>query len=184
MTAFVEECRREWKRLGVHDLLADEMATDLEADLAEAQADGVSAAEILGESGPRRFAATWASERGLVSDPPPPKKGRKRPWIGLAVGFVLLAFFVLLPLLAFVGGGSTGSLSRVAGTPVSPLVTVPNLVGRRACHARQIALAADLKVHSFPEGRCNALVIGQRPAPGPVVRRAGRTVTVTLRLRG
>jgi hypothetical protein len=43
MTAFVEECRREWKRLGVPDLLAEEMATELEADLAEAEADGVSA---------------------------------------------------------------------------------------------------------------------------------------------
>jgi hypothetical protein len=52
MSTFVEECRREWKRLGVPDLMADEMATDLEADLAEAQADGVSAAEILGESDP------------------------------------------------------------------------------------------------------------------------------------
>jgi hypothetical protein len=50
MTAFVEECRREWKRLGVPDLLAEEMATELEADLAEAEADGVSAAEMLGES--------------------------------------------------------------------------------------------------------------------------------------
>ena len=67
MPAFIEECRYEWKRLGVPDSMADEMATELEADLAEAEADGVSAAEILGESDPRRFAATWATERGLVS---------------------------------------------------------------------------------------------------------------------
>ena len=66
MTSFIEECRREWRRLGVPELLADEMATDLETDLAEAEADGIPAAEILGESDPRRFAATWASERGLV----------------------------------------------------------------------------------------------------------------------
>ena len=85
MPAFIEECRYEWKRLGVPDSMAEEMATELEADLAEAQADGVSAAEILGESDPRRFAATWARERGLVSDPPP-KKSRKWLWIGLAVG--------------------------------------------------------------------------------------------------
>jgi hypothetical protein len=58
MTAYVEECRQEWKRLGVPDLLAEEMAADLEADLAEAEADGVSATEMLGESDPRRFAAT------------------------------------------------------------------------------------------------------------------------------
>ena len=69
MTAYVEECRQEWKRLGVPDLMAEEMATELETDLAEAEADGVSAAEMLGESDPRRFAATWASERGLVAEP-------------------------------------------------------------------------------------------------------------------
>ena len=68
MPAFIEECRYEWKRLGVPDSMAEEMATELEADLAEAEADGISAAEILGESDPRRFAATWARERGLVSD--------------------------------------------------------------------------------------------------------------------
>lgn len=77
MSPFVEECRREWKRLGVPDLLAEEMASDLEADLAEAEADGVPAAELLGESDPRRFAATWAGERGLVSEPAPPKRKRR-----------------------------------------------------------------------------------------------------------
>jgi hypothetical protein len=42
MPAFIEECRYEWKRLGVPDSMAEEMATDLEADLAEAEADGAS----------------------------------------------------------------------------------------------------------------------------------------------
>ena len=50
MPAFIEECRYEWKRLGVPDAMADEMAAELEADLAEAEADGVSAAEILGRA--------------------------------------------------------------------------------------------------------------------------------------
>src|SRR5215471_21489433 len=92
MTAYVEECRREWKRLGVPDLLAEEMATELEADLAEAEADGVAAAEMLGESYPRRFAATWARERGLVAEPQPPKK-KRRIWIWVVA---TLAFFVLV----------------------------------------------------------------------------------------
>ena len=37
MTAFIEECRQEWKRLGVPDSMAEEMAAELEADLAEAR---------------------------------------------------------------------------------------------------------------------------------------------------
>ena len=78
MNAFVEECRREWKRLGVPDGLAEEMAAELESDLAEAEADGVSAAEMLGESDPRRFAANWARERGLVSEPTPTEETTAR----------------------------------------------------------------------------------------------------------
>ena len=169
MTAFVEECRREWRRLGVPDLLADEMATDLEADLEEAQADGVSAAEILGESDPRRFAATWASERGLVSEQPR-RKSRKRFWIWLTVGFVLI--FLL-------GAAAAGGLLATATVSVQPVVTppaprtvrsvrVPNLLGLRACHAERIARTMGFSVERFSRARCNAVVIGQTPAGGQV----------------
>src|SRR5258708_4600819 len=68
MSAFVDECRREWKRLGVPDATADEMAGDLRADIDEAERDGASAVDLLGTSlhDPRGFAAAWANERGLV----------------------------------------------------------------------------------------------------------------------
>ncbi len=46
MSRFVDECRKEWARLGVPDAEANEMATDLEADLTEAQADGVTPEEV------------------------------------------------------------------------------------------------------------------------------------------
>src|SRR6476659_8170420 len=104
MPAFIEECRYEWRRLGVPDSMADEMATELEADLAEAQADGVSAAEILGESDPRRFAATRARERGLVSEPTPQKK-RRRVWPWIVAAFLLSVF--LLSWLALQTLGSS-----------------------------------------------------------------------------
>jgi signal peptidase I len=111
VTTFVEECRQEWRRLGVPDILADEMAGDLEADLAEAQSEGVSASEILGESDPRRFAATWARERGLVTEnspgmaPTAKPRTRSRRWkfllwglVGAAVTFVLLVVFAFIAL--------------------------------------------------------------------------------------
>ena len=68
MIEFVEECRKEWKRLRVPDPIANEMAADLEVDLREADADGASAEEVLGSAAfdPRSFAAAWASARGVV----------------------------------------------------------------------------------------------------------------------
>jgi hypothetical protein len=48
VSEFVEECRREWRRLRVPDLVANEMAAYLAADLREAEAEGASAEEVLG----------------------------------------------------------------------------------------------------------------------------------------
>jgi hypothetical protein len=65
---FLEQCRREWKRLRVPDSLANEMAAELAADLKEAEAEGVSAEDLLGNAvaDPRSFAASWADERGVI----------------------------------------------------------------------------------------------------------------------
>jgi hypothetical protein len=57
---FVEQCRREWKRLGVRGAVADEMAAELTADLEE----GASPEEVLGSDGwnaaqPRTRTRTW-----------------------------------------------------------------------------------------------------------------------------
>jgi hypothetical protein len=180
MTAYVEECRREWERLGVPDLLAEEMATELESDLAEAQADGVSATEILGESDPRRFAANWASERGLVSEPAPPKRRRRIwPWILVALFVILFAASFALQIF---GSSSGSSSSPVRVTP--PRITVPDVIGMRACKGERIALAAGLIVRHVPSRRCGARVVGQWPAPGRVVPQPrGPRYTVRLRLR-
>ncbi len=181
MTAFVEECRQEWRRLGVPDLLAEEMATELEADLAEAEADGVSAAELLGESDPRRFAATWAGERGLIAEAPP-RKSRKRLWIGLAVCFVLV--FVALPALALISVGS-GSTSTVQTPETVRSLVIQSFVGFKACHAARIARKAGLEVRKVPNNRCNAVVIAQRPLAGTLIPYHQRKRTrVTLRLQG
>lgn len=71
MSGFIEECRREWKRLGVPDAIANEMAADLAADLEEAESEGAAPEEVLGNGvfDPRSFAASWAAERGVVRQP-------------------------------------------------------------------------------------------------------------------
>lgn len=87
MIEFVEECRKEWKRLGVPDPIANEMALDLTSDIDEAVADGGSAEDVLGNSlfDPRRFAAAWASARGVTGptilvDPLTPAAIDRHPW--------------------------------------------------------------------------------------------------------
>jgi hypothetical protein len=105
VNAFVEECRREWKRLGVPDAVANEMAADLEVDLAEAEADGTSAEEVLGTGAfdAPTFAAAWAAERGLIPPPTPtgPTRARRSRAPYAIAGFALVAFvglvLVLLP---------------------------------------------------------------------------------------
>jgi hypothetical protein len=183
MTAYVEECRQEWKRLGVPDLFAEEMATELESDLAEAQADGVSAAEMLGESDPRRFAATWARERGLVAEPQPPGK-KRRLWIWVVATLVLFVLVMVWLALGTLGASTVSVSPPVQPTPVRSVV-IPNFVGMKACHARRIARESLLKVSRFSQSRCDAVVVAQRPAPHTLVAgpRAAQTV-VKLRLRG
>ena len=99
MSEFVEECRREWRRLGVPDPVANEMAADLTADLQEAEAEGGSPEDVLGNSAfdPRRFAAAWAVARGVTG---PPTPDHRSPWRSP----IAIAMTALLGLLA-VGAG-------------------------------------------------------------------------------
>jgi len=143
VSEFVEECRREWKRLGVPDPLANEMAADLEADLEEAAAEGASAEEVLGSGAfdPRSFAAAWASERGLVRSPRPtptaaPRRSRA---VAVAAAFALIAIVGLMLAVFAVHGSSVKVAVASVGRPglgvvVPPrlgVVPVPRVVGPR-----------------------------------------------------
>jgi hypothetical protein len=103
MNDFVEQCRREWKRLGVPDPLAEEMATELASDLSEAEAEGVSAEQLLGRSAfdPPSFAATWAAERGIVPKQQPNQtRPRRRPvFLSAFTGAAAIALIVASALL-------------------------------------------------------------------------------------
>jgi hypothetical protein len=110
---FVEECRREWRRLGVPDPIANEMAADLTADIEAAEADGGSAEDVLGNSffDPRRFAAAWASARGVTAPPAAvepfaPLEPDRPTWLRplMVIGAAFVGFFVLLAASALVVG--------------------------------------------------------------------------------
>jgi hypothetical protein len=148
---FIEECRREWKRLGVPDPIANEMAIDLAADIEEAEADGGSAEDVLGNSlfDPRRFAAAWASARGVTAPPTPvdtyARSLRERhSWFRpvLVIAVAVFGFLTVLAGVALVAGGRSsavaGPISRIVRAPgpvrgfgpISQLAPFPNFVSR------------------------------------------------------
>jgi hypothetical protein len=126
---FVDQCRQEWSRLGVPDPAANEMAADLEADLKEAESEGVSAEEVLGNGAfdPRSFAASWARERGLVqsapAQPPPAApplaehRARRTRTLSLVLVFAVLAVVGAL-LLTVRSREALAVVGPVMGKPV------------------------------------------------------------------
>jgi hypothetical protein len=113
---FVNECRREWKRLGVPRSIANDMSAELGADLAEAD----SARDLLGDraSDPRRFAREWARERGIV----PRRRGSR---IAAALAVLALVPTIVGAVLLYSGSDSPTSATRIAlVSPKSEAVTV------------------------------------------------------------
>ena len=121
MNEFVEQCRQEWRRLGVADPLAEEMAADLASDLTDAEADGVSAEDLLGSSilDPRSFATSWAAERGVIPEPPSRGNARRRPLV-LAAFIALAAITLIVTALLLVTGNPTVTLNTSGQPHLSP----------------------------------------------------------------
>ena len=144
MSDFVEQCRREWKRLRVPDPVAEEMAADLAADLREAEADGVSAEELLGRSvfDPRSFASSWAAERGVISPTQQRATASRKPLALLALASVL-AVALIVGTLALLTSHS--KVAPVGITPVpSHLPSAPPApgIGPLAVHGGPVAATA------------------------------------------
>jgi hypothetical protein len=143
---FVEQCRSEWKRIGVPDRVADEMAADLQADLAEAEAEGASAEEVLGTGAfdPRSFAAAWAAERGVVERPPRSGPATPRsPRILAAIGvFVLVAILGAVLLLR---DSSSGETKTAVGPPPGVWVTALPRAARVTVLPSRVAPPVELR---------------------------------------
>jgi hypothetical protein len=156
---FVEQCRAEWRRLGVADPLAEEMAADLASDLEEAEADGVPAAEYLGRSAsdPQSFAASWARERGIVPAPPSREKGRRRPlalvaFTALAAIAVIVAALLLAtgePKVALTSRTTRPHLSTPPGGPALPSGTVHRVQASAAAPVEWILLFVAIAALGF-----------------------------------
>jgi len=129
MSGFVDECRKEWDRLGVPDAVSNEMAADLAADLAEAEAEGASAEDVLGNAvfDAKSFAASWATARGVVSQAPVPEGRSRTPWVVVvcnlvsfvagAVGFVLITSGRGMAVASAVRGSFGLRIPRSFGPP-------------------------------------------------------------------
>jgi hypothetical protein len=129
---FVEECRREWRRLGVPDPIANEMAADLTADIEEAEAEGGSAEDVLGNSvfEPQRFAASWAGARGVTAPAPPDGAPRRRAAPAVAVT-AFAAFLALTAIALLIGRHSVSaavSVRRILTGPGSARLFGPGPV--------------------------------------------------------
>jgi hypothetical protein len=116
---FIDECRREWRRLGVPDPIANEMVADLTADIEEAESEGGSAEDVLGNSAfdPRRFAGSWAIARGVTG--PPVSTPPRRRWPALAIGIAGCAA-LLAVVAAVVAGGRQSSAAVSSVSRIGP----------------------------------------------------------------
>jgi hypothetical protein len=135
VSKFIKECRREWKRLGVPDAVANEMTADLKADLEEAEAEGASREDVLGSAvfDPRSFAASWAAERGVAE---PPATRERLPRRSLAIAAIAAL------LVAVIGVGLAMLASR-SGLAVQPAALLPR---------PQAGAAPALAVHGHAPG--------------------------------
>jgi PASTA domain len=175
VSEFIEECRREWKRLRVPDPIADEMAADLAADLQEAEGEGVSPEEVLGSgaSDPRAFAASWATERGVVQPRFRDKFRRRLVMLGAAALLAALAG-AGLAVAIYTSSQQSHASTVTAPSPRATNAAVPDFVGFPIPLAVRQAEAAGLEVRivlTKHAGLPAGTVLAQAPVAGEEVVR-------------
>jgi hypothetical protein len=171
VSEFVDECRREWRRLRVPDPVADEMAADLAADLEEAEAEGVPAEEVLGSAAldPRSFAASWAAERGVAR----PSSARLR---------VPTRSFILAAIAPLVAIAISGAVLMLLASPSGPRGLVPP--PPRASPSGARILAPLPPPASFPSGTAWVVVAAPLDTNGSGLDRTAGSVLLIVGLAG
>jgi hypothetical protein len=178
VSQFVEECRREWKRLRVPDAIANEMAADLEADLDEAAAEGASPEDVLGSAvfDPRAFAASWAVERGVIElRPVHAERPAKRPLMLAAIAASALVA-VLGAALTILSSSGTAEVALSRPFRAAPRVFVrvpPPKPGRHTLlRLRPGTLLLPFRVRPWPPGTVGAFGVrshGPRRTAGVIL---------------
>ncbi len=146
--------------------IADEMAADLDADLARGArptAPPPRRCSGSGASDPRAFAAAWATERGII--PRRRAHGIRRPRL-LTVILLLVGGFVVLVavgVVAFVAVSGNSSGPRSTVTTIAPSLAPGALIGT-AVEGARVA----------PSN--TALVPGRRT----ILRQRPRSITITF----
>lgn len=193
----VTQARRVWRRLGVPEQAAQEMAEELGADLAAALADGRTAEEYVGGD-VAALARTWAAERGLI---------RPRKHVGRVIAAALLGalpggftglFFVFapgsrLPEFAFapaspldnwavraLSAGPTGS-QVLLDMPV-PVILLLYVLSAFAAYAGSLAAVSAVLRHSADphRGRTVKAIAFAVPVIGVVATAAGVALAAKL----
>jgi uncharacterized membrane protein len=129
---FIGECRKEWQRLGVPDPVANEMAADLTADIDEAEAEGGSAEDVLGNSlfDPQHFAASWAEARGVTSTPSTPSTPSTAPRRSLSRRQIAAAALAALAVVLVMGALVLG----IGHQSASVAMSVRKILGPGSVH--------------------------------------------------
>jgi len=183
---FVDECRKEWRRLGVPDAIANEMAADLTADIEEAESEGGTAEDVLGNSAfdPRRFAGSWAVARGVTATPMPVPPARRWPALALATmgGAALLLLAGAVVLTGRQGSAAVFAVRRSLGSTRSIRVfgPGPSVMVQRFAHFGGFPILAFLLLAIGVTGLGLALVYwspwnGSRIGPWEIRRHRDRS---------
>ena len=182
MSHFVEECRREWKRLRVPAQSPTRWPTisqriSVRPKLTVPPRRKCSAAAL---PDPRAFAAAWASERGIVR-PRRLHRLRKR-WLVVLASFIVFVLLVVAAGLIAALSVTESSAPRTA-TTVAPAVVAPGrIIGTSIFGARvtpsNVALATGRRtvLHRHPQ----AITITFGNTGGQIVQLAHLTVRIGL----
>ena len=180
MNDFVEQCRREWRRLRVPDSVADEMAADLAADLKEAEAEGASVEDVLGggATDARSFAASWAAERAVI--PPPRLLARlpRRALMLVAIAALTLVAAVGAALVIFASPDAAASETaiRVPSELRGPRAPVGWPVSHEAPSPAYTAARTPVGVWIQHDGR--GVLLAQTDGPGVEISRVGSILLI------